>query len=77
MNPKISIIMIIYNIEKYLHKSINSVINQTIKDIEIILVNDGSTDNSSMICDEYSNKDCRIKVYHQENSGVSISRNRY
>lgn len=71
----ISVIVPIYNVEKYLPKCIESIINQTYKQIEIILVNDGSKDNCGEICDEYSKKDKRIKVIHQKNSGVSVARN--
>lgn len=71
----ISIIIPIYNVEKYLKKCVDSVINQTYKNIEIILVDDGSTDSSSKICDEYKLKDKRIKVIHKENGGLSDARN--
>ncbi len=71
----VSVIIPLYNVEKYLDKCIKSVVNQTLKDIEIILVNDGSDDNSSNICDEWEKKDSRIKVIHQENYGVSPARN--
>lgn len=66
-NDLISVIIPIYNVEKYLVKCIESIINQTYKNIEILLVDDGSTDNSGKICDEYKNKDNRIKVIHKEN----------
>lgn len=72
---KISVIVPIYNVEKYIEKCINSIINQTYKDLEIILVDDGSTDSSGKICDEYAKKDKRIKVIHKKNGGVSSSRN--
>ena len=72
---KFSIIMPVYNVEKYLEKSLNSVLNQTNKDFEVIVVDDGSTDNSSKICDEYKKKDKRIKVIHKENGGLSDARN--
>ena len=75
MKPIVSIIVPIYNVEEYLYKCINSVLNQTFKNFELILVNDGSTDNSGKICDEYKKKDDRIKVIHQENGGVSSARN--
>lgn len=73
--PKFSIIIPVYNVEKYLDRCILSCINQTYKDFEIILINDGSKDNSGGICDKYAKKDSRIKVIHQENAGVSTARN--
>ena len=72
----VSIIIPVYNTEEYLRECLDSIIHQTLKDIEIILVDDGSTDNSGKICDEYKEKDTRIKVIHQENQGVSVARNR-
>ncbi len=72
---KVSIIVPIYNVEKYLESCIVSLLNQTYKDIEIILINDGSTDNCPAICDSFKEKDGRIKVIHQENGGVSVARN--
>lgn len=72
---KVSIIIPIYNVEKYVRKTIDSAINQTEKDIEIILVDDGSTDMSGKICDEYAQKDKRIKVIHKVNGGLSSARN--
>ncbi len=71
----ISVIVPVYNVEKYLNRCIESIINQTYQNIEIILINDGSTDNSSIICDEYAEKDARIKVIHKKNGGVSSARN--
>lgn len=71
----ISIIVPIYNTEKYLNECVDSIINQTYKNIEIILVNDGSTDNCLKICDEYAQKDKRVKVIHKENGGLSSARN--
>ena len=71
----ISIIVPIYNTEKYLNECVDSIINQTYKNIEIILVNDGSTDNCLKICDEYAKKDKRVKVIHKENGGLSSARN--
>jgi len=71
----VSIIIPVYNAEKYLDKCLNSILNQTYKDIEVIVVNDGSTDNSGKLCEEYRKKDGRIKVVHQKNSGTSIARN--
>ena len=75
MNPKISIIVPVYNVEQYLRQCLDSLLNQTLKDIEIVCVNDGSKDGSQYILNEYSSKDCRVKVYFQENQGVSIARN--
>lgn len=71
----ISIIVPVYNVEKYINKCIDSLINQTYKDLEIILVDDGSTDSSGKICDEYKKKDKRIKVIHKINGGLSSARN--
>lgn len=75
MSDKVSIIVPIYNVEKYLPKCIESIINQTYKNLEIILVDDGSPDNCAKICDEYAKKDNRIKVIHKPNGGVSSARN--
>lgn len=74
-NVEVSIIVPVYNNEKYLKQCLNSIINQTFKDIEIILVDDGSTDKSASICDEYAKKDNRIIVVHGQNTGVSHARN--
>lgn len=75
-NELVSIIVPIYNAEKTLKYCIESIIGQTYSNIEIILVNDGSTDNSKMICEEYASLDKRIKLVNQENNGVSIARNK-
>lgn len=72
---QISIIVPVYNVEKYLKRCIDSILLQTFKDFEIILVDDGSTDKSGSICDEYSMIDNRIKVIHKENGGLSSARN--
>lgn len=73
--PKISVIIPIYNVEKYIKECLSSVVNQTLKDIEIICVNDGSKDNSRDIAAEFAQNDNRIKIIDQENSGLSAARN--
>ena len=73
---KISIVIPIYNAEDHLQRCVDSVLNQTEKNIEIILVDDGSKDNSIEICKNYLNQDKRVQLIHQENSGVSAARNR-
>lgn len=73
--PKVSIIVPTYNVEQYLVECMESIVNQTLKDIEIICVNDGSTDNSGEILDEYASKDKRIKVIHKENGGYGKAMN--
>lgn len=71
----ISVIVPVYNVEKYINKCVESIVNQTYKDLEIILVDDGSPDNCPAMCDEWAKKDGRIKVIHKENGGVSTARN--
>lgn len=73
--PEISIIVPIYNVEKYLKRCIDSILSQTFPDFELILVDDGSPDKCPIICDEYARKDSRIRVIHKENGGVSEARN--
>jgi glycosyltransferase involved in cell wall biosynthesis len=73
--PIISVIIPVYNTVKYLRNSISSVRNQSVPDLEIILVDDGSNDGSGAVCDELEREDCRIKVLHQQNLGVSSARN--
>lgn len=75
MNELVSVIVPIYGVEEYLEKCINSIINQTYKNLEIILVDDGSPDRCPEICDEYAIKDSRIKVIHKKNGGLSDARN--
>ena len=76
MNPKISVIIPVYNVEKYLAECIESILNQTFNDIEILIIDDCSTDNSYKIMEEYAKKDSRIVLYHNENNvGVSKTRN--
>ncbi len=72
---KISVIVPVYNVEPYLQECLDSIINQDYRNLEIILINDGSTDNSGNICNNYAQIDSRIKVIHQENKGVSYARN--
>ena len=75
IQPKISVIIPVYNTEKYLEKCFDSVLNQTLKDIEIVIVNDGSKDQSQNIIDDYARKDARIKSIIKENGGLSDARN--
>lgn len=75
MRGKISVVVPVYNVEKYLDRCIDSIINQTYKNLEIILVDDGSKDCSGIMCDEYAKKDERIKVIHKANGGLSSARN--
>ena len=74
-NVKVSVIIAVYNAEKYLVQCLDSVLNQTLKEIEIILVNDGSTDNSMQILEKYQKKDARVRVINQENQGAAAARN--
>lgn len=71
----ISVIVPVYNVELYLRKCLDSIVNQTYRDLEILVIDDGSTDGSGIICDEYGKKDSRIKVFHTENKGLSAARN--
>ena len=73
--PKVSVVIPVYNVEKYLDRCIDSVVNQTYRNIEIILVDDGSPDGCPKKCDEWSEKDSRIKVIHKENQGLGMARN--
>ena len=75
MSPQISIIVPVYNVEKYLSRCLDSILSQTFSDFEILLINDGSTDNSGGICDKYAKKDKRIRVFHKNNEGVNRARN--
>lgn len=75
MTPLVSIIVPIYNVATFLRVTLNSIIAQTFENFEILLINDGSTDGSGEICDEYAKYDSRIKIFHKENSGVSAARN--
>ena len=74
-DSKISIIVPVYNVERFLRKCIDCILAQTFIDFELLLINDGSKDNSGAICDEYGAKDSRIRVFHKKNGGVSSARN--
>lgn len=75
MHPLISVIVPVYNVEKYIDECLNSLLNQSYSNIEIILVDDGSKDNSASICDEYSKKYSNVRVVHKENGGLGFARN--
>ena len=74
-HPQVSVVMPVYNAEKFLHESVGSILKQKFSDFELILVDDGSKDKSALICDEYARVDCRVKVVHKENGGVSSAKN--
>lgn len=74
-SPLISVVIPVYNVEKYIAQCLDSILSQTYHNLEILLTDDGSTDSSGNICDEYIRKDNRIKVFHQQNKGVSTARN--
>ena len=74
MNPQISVVVPVYNGERYLHKCLDSIIGQTFTDFELILLDDGSSDRSGKICDEYAARDSRIRVVHKENEGINATR---
>lgn len=75
ISPKVSVIIPVYNVEKYISKCLDTLINQTLKDIEIICINDGSKDNSLSILKKYAQKDSRIKIIDKQNEGLSVARN--
>lgn len=75
MNPLLSIVTPVYNVESYLDRSVQSILGQSYRDIELILIDDGSTDGSLSICEELAKKDNRVKVIHKKNGGVSTARN--
>ena len=71
-NPLVSIIVPVYNVQRYLQKCIYSILNQNYKDIEIILVDDGSTDNSGKMCDDYQAQYSNVRSFHKKNTGIGI-----
>lgn len=73
--PLVSIIVPVYNVEKYLNRCVDSLVNQTYKNIEILLIDDNSKDSSLRLCEEYEEKDARVKVFHKENEGLGLTRN--
>lgn len=73
--PDITVIVPVYNVEAYLHRCVDSILSQTYRDFQLILVDDGSPDNSGAICDDYAGRDPRVVVIHQENGGLSAARN--
>ncbi len=73
--PELSIIVPVYQAKSFLKNCVESILNQEYQDYELLLIDDGSTDGSEMICDEYANEDHRILVFHQPNKGVSAARN--
>ena len=75
MEALVSVIIPVYNVAHYLEEALDSVLNQSYGKLEIIIVNDGSTDESGRICDTYAEKDRRVKVIHQNNKGLSAARN--
>ena len=76
MNPLISVVVPVYNGERYLRECIDSILNQTFTDLELILLDDGSSDNSGKICDDYALKDKRVRVIHKDNEGINATRRR-
>lgn len=75
MHPKISVIVPVYNAEPYLRRCVDSILSQTFSDFELLLIDDGSKDQSGAICDEYADRDARVRVFHKANGGVSSARN--
>ena len=74
LSPKVSVIVPVYNADKYLHQCVDSILAQTFTNIEVLLIDDGSLDDSGKICDDYAQKDSRVRVLHKENGGVAAAR---
>ena len=74
-NDLVTVVVPVYNVEKYLDRCVNSIVNQTYRNLEIILVDDGSPDNCPAMCDEWAKKDSRIRVIHKQNEGQGVARN--
>ena len=74
-NAKVSVIIPVYKVEKFIRKCVDSVLNQTYNNLEVILVDDGSPDNCPLICDDYLKRDTRVRVFHKTNGGQSSARN--
>lgn len=74
-SPRISVIVPVYNVEQYLPRCVESILAQTYENLEILLVEDGTKDNSGAICDAYARQDARVKAIHKENGGLSSARN--
>ena len=73
--PRVSVIVPVYNTEKYLKRCLDSILNQTLSDIEIIIVDDGSKEACALLCDQFAKLDSRIKVVHKQNAGLGFARN--
>lgn len=71
-NPKISVIVPVYNVEKFLYRCVDSILAQTFTDFELLLIDDGSRDNSGAICEEYAHNDERVRTFHQKNGGGKL-----
>ena len=74
--PKVSVIVPVYKAEAYLNRCMDSLLTQTFRNFEVLLIDDGSPDRSGEICDEYAKKDSRVRVFHEKNQGVSVARNK-
>ena len=75
IDPVVSVIIPVYNTKQYVSRCLDSILNQSFTNVDILLIDDGSTDGSGKLCDAYAEKDNRIRVFHKENEGVSRARN--